>query len=35
MESYVGTEGRNVPFIDGAVDEPGQTPRERVPILGA
>lgn len=35
MRSYVGTEGRNIPFIVGAVDEPGQTPRERVLILGA
>ena len=35
MKSYVGTEGRNVPLIDGAVGEPGKTPRERVLILGA
>lgn len=34
MRSYVGTEGRNIPFIVGAVDEPGQTPRG-VLTLGA
>lgn len=35
MKSYVGTEGRKIPFIVGAVDESGQTPRERVLILEA
>lgn len=28
MKSYLGTEGRKIPFIVGAVDESGQTPKE-------
>lgn len=35
MKSYLGTEGRKIPFIVGVVDESGQTPRQRVLILEA